>query len=617
MNMHQLQASKPPRRSLWAMTVWTSAVLWALPCYGQLVVDQSGGGTHTTIQSAINAASDGFEIIVAPGVYFERINFLGKAVQVTSVAPLDAAIVAATVIDGGDGGHAVTFTSGETPQSVLTGLTVRNGNAVHGGGIYCINGSSPVIQRNVIRENFSVLHGGGIHIGSDSTPLVYANTIMDNVCEGRGGGIYAESSASVISANTIQSNRAGCSSGGGIHLDAGADGVVIEKNLILENQSTFGGGIQIERCSPNIVRNRIIANFSNPRGAAISFVDGGGVFESNVVAGNRSLIAAAAEFNNSDVLVRQNTFAGNWSEQSGAVLAINGSSVEMSGNIVAFQPGAALQALAPSSIHFDYGCLFGNDGGDAAGNVTLGSGIVVSDPLLVSVGAWTTGGTTPGPICGGVVQLEASLNGAGSETGDVSYRFGPDGIRFALDIRGFSAGDYSVTAMGQLVGQITADSQGRGRLRFDSDDGTMPMDFPALAAGDVVSVSSIVTGSLKSVAMVLDSFWSFGDEHLSQNSPCLDASTNGIMGMTDVDGQPRRHGAFTDIGADERTPAGNGDADNDDDVDLLDVALMQRCIASPEFGLRTPQCVAVDVNGDAAINGTDWSMIANLVIGPQ
>lgn len=612
MNIHPHHASKQPRCSLWAL-----AFLWALPCYGQLVVDQSGSGTHTTIQSAINAASDGFEIVVAPGVYFERIDFLGKAVQVISVAPLDAAIVAATVIDGGDGGHVVTFASGETPQTVLCGLTVRNGNAVHGGGIYCINGSSPVIQRNVIRENFCVLHGGGIHISSDSSPFVYANTITENVCEGRGGGIYAESSASVISANIFQSNRAGCSSGGGIHLDAGADAVLIENNLILENQSTFGGGAQIEHCSPSIVRNRFIANVGNPRGAAISFVDGGGIFESNVVAGNRSLIAAAAEFNNSDVLVRQNTFAGNWSEQSGAVLAINGSRVEMSGNIVAFQRGAVLQALAPSSIRFDHGCLFGNDGGDAAGNVTFGSGLVLSDPMLVNVGGWTPGGPLPGPICGGVVQLQASLAGAGSASGDASYRFGPDRVRFTVEIGGFSAGVYDVTAGGQLVGQITADSGGDGQLRFDTEDGTMPAGFPELAIGDAVSVSSVINGVLDSVAMTFDIVWSSGDEHLLPGSPCIDASTHGAVAIADVDGQPRQHGALPDIGADEATPAGAGDVDGDGDVDLADLAQLQRCLASPVFGLRSPTCVAVDINGDATITSTDWSLCSELVTGPR
>jgi hypothetical protein len=37
-----------------------------------------------TIQSAINAASNGDTVVVAPGTYTENINFLGKAITVES-----------------------------------------------------------------------------------------------------------------------------------------------------------------------------------------------------------------------------------------------------------------------------------------------------------------------------------------------------------------------------------------------------------------------------------------------------------------------------------------------------------------------------------------------------
>src|SRR5262245_56070479 len=97
-----------------------------------------------TIQGAINAASNGDLVQVAPGTYIENINFLGKAIRVASEQGPEV-----TIIDGNQAGPVVTFASGETAQSVLNGFTVRNGKAavspiLEGGGIRIAN-SSPTI----------------------------------------------------------------------------------------------------------------------------------------------------------------------------------------------------------------------------------------------------------------------------------------------------------------------------------------------------------------------------------------------------------------------------------------------------------------------------------------
>jgi len=41
-------------------------------------------GDQATIQGAINAANNGDTVLVAPGTYFENVNFNGKAITVTS-----------------------------------------------------------------------------------------------------------------------------------------------------------------------------------------------------------------------------------------------------------------------------------------------------------------------------------------------------------------------------------------------------------------------------------------------------------------------------------------------------------------------------------------------------
>src|SRR5262245_66446559 len=75
-----------------------------------------------TIQDAIAAAANGDTVQVAAGTYVENLNFLGKAVLVTSEQGPDV-----TIIDGNSAGPVVTFATSEARQSVLNGFTVRNG----------------------------------------------------------------------------------------------------------------------------------------------------------------------------------------------------------------------------------------------------------------------------------------------------------------------------------------------------------------------------------------------------------------------------------------------------------------------------------------------------------
>jgi hypothetical protein len=67
----------------------------------------------STIQQGINVAATGDTVLVAPGTYFENINFLGKAITVQSEQGSDV-----TMIDGHNtSGPLVTFQSGETQAS--------------------------------------------------------------------------------------------------------------------------------------------------------------------------------------------------------------------------------------------------------------------------------------------------------------------------------------------------------------------------------------------------------------------------------------------------------------------------------------------------------------------
>jgi len=118
-------------------------------------------GDQPTIQAAINAASNGQTVLVAPGTYTENINFNGKAITVISSGGPSV-----TTIDGGQQGAVAAFTSGEGLSSVLSGFTIQNGvttfgNGYKGGGVY-ISNAAPTIENNKIIYNQGCI---GIGIG--------------------------------------------------------------------------------------------------------------------------------------------------------------------------------------------------------------------------------------------------------------------------------------------------------------------------------------------------------------------------------------------------------------------------------------------------------------------
>ncbi len=192
---------------------------------------------YPTLQAGIDAAVDGDTVLVAPGVYFQTIDFRRKNITVTSTDPDDPRIVSYTVLKGDANGSVVTFAGGQTSQAVLAGFTITGGGGtLHpelggndterlymGGGIYCSR-SSPTITKNVIVRN------EGLFRISESQMQV-------DLCFG--GGIGCWQCSPMITYNTIRNNSA--------YVGAGIIGYfgepTIHNNMIFENSAYLGGGL--------------------------------------------------------------------------------------------------------------------------------------------------------------------------------------------------------------------------------------------------------------------------------------------------------------------------------------------------------------------------------------
>ncbi|MCG3125722.1 MAG: hypothetical protein CHACPFDD_00548 [Phycisphaerae bacterium] len=106
-----------------------------------------------------------------------------------------------------------------------------------------------------------------------------------------------------------------------------------------------------------------------------------------------------------------------------------------------------------------------------------------------------------GGTCGdGSTQVATTLTSSGGAEGEMEYRDLPGGCkRFRARVENFAAATtFSVFINGVDVGQITTDSRGRGELRYDTEDGTFPADFPGITVGDVGDVGHVATGTFGS-----------------------------------------------------------------------------------------------------------------------
>ena len=213
------------------------AALSPLPASGATYqVKRDGTGDFTTIQAAIDVAVDGDVILVHPGTYYENIRFEGKNITLRSLDPEDDAIVASTVIDGGQNGSVVRFAGTEDERCELSGLTITNGQSDYGGGI----------------------HGGRYHAGA----VITGCTISGNGVTYFGGGLYRCSGP--ISNCTITGNSAAW--GGGLFCCIGT----ISNCTINGNSAYYGGGL----CDCWAISNCTIISNSAGEGGGVYGCDG-------------------------------------------------------------------------------------------------------------------------------------------------------------------------------------------------------------------------------------------------------------------------------------------------------------------------------------------------------
>lgn len=215
-------------------------------------VDDDGKADFDNIQAALDAASDGDEIIVMPGSYTSSqeghvVNMLGKEVLLLGAGGQEV-----TIIDGQGLRRGIACFNGETNKTVIDGFTITNGYAKQfdyngnnevnfwedsgagmmnyqsdvtldncsffgnttiseAAGMFNYN-SNPVLT-NCNFESNSAFSGSGMY-NKDSSPTLIGCTFINNTAD-YGGGIYNFSSEPTLT-NCEFTNNTAYNSGGGM-----------------------------------------------------------------------------------------------------------------------------------------------------------------------------------------------------------------------------------------------------------------------------------------------------------------------------------------------------------------------------------------------------------------
>jgi predicted outer membrane repeat protein len=226
------------------------------------VVNPDGTGDYPTIQAAINAVGTGDIIELTDGIFTgggnRGIDFLGKAITVRS----QSGNPEACIIDCQQADRGFLFSSNEGPESVLEGVTVRNGSAGnYGGAVYCSVGS-PTITNCVFSDNWGAQHAGAMLCFGGSAPTVEGCVFQGNATNLCGGGLLCwESSSPTLNGCTFAGNSANAA-GGGIFCSDSSIPIITSCTFWGNATNGAGAGVCYEE-GPLALENCIIAFSTN------------------------------------------------------------------------------------------------------------------------------------------------------------------------------------------------------------------------------------------------------------------------------------------------------------------------------------------------------------------
>jgi len=643
------RSSNYGRRSLSAMMcVWAATVVTLALCgeaIGQttLYVDDDnypgpGSGSlvdpFCSIQDAIIASLDGDTVEVAPGTYFEAIDFIGKAITLRSRDGAATTIIdAMSVPDTGSGVSVVRCVSEETAATVLDGFTITGGtgdttaaspNSL-GGGMYNV-GSSPTITNCKFIGNTADF-GGGMYnrIASNPTLIncIFSGNTGNSTSEiGAGAGMRNFVSSPILTNCIFSDNKAANGSGGGMsnHLSD----VTLKSCMFIGNIATQSGGGMFSHCS----RPKLTHCIFNENTATLG--GGGGVC--NIIS---TQTARHCKFSRNNALVG----GGMHNESSISISTF----CTFSDNTAAILGGGMNNSHSPRTTVTN--CLFSGNAADLGGGMFNDSDTTLTNCKFIANIANSGGGMRNASGNPTIINCTFSGNYASNNGGAIENFFANPILAnsvFYGNTSNDGGGMYNGRSSNvEVINCIMWDDRPNEIINvIFSDlfnaDGTTTIAYSNIeGSGGSAAYDTLLGidggGNIDADPLFVDPLGADGvagtvddDLRLMASSPSIDAADYDAYlsvggGLVDLDGKDRvidnmsiidtgvGSVTFLDMGAYEYGPREIDSCRADGIIDLSDLENLDGCLAGPSGGVGLG-CGCVDFNVDEHLDLRDVAL---------
>jgi predicted outer membrane repeat protein len=283
-----------------------SATTWHVP------------GDAATIKGGIGLASANDTVLVACGTYYEHDIRLKSGVCLRSETG-DASCV---TIDA-QGQDRVIYCRFVASTASIEGFTITGGDAYDGGGLYCLDNSSPMVRNCVITGNLATDRGGGVHCYTNSSPTFVNCTIAGNSAESGGGMHCLDNSDPTLTDCTFSDNSA--TSGAGMSCYNYCTPTFANCTFSDNVASMIGGGIQISReCEATFTDCTISSNTADSRGGGMITSFGGSAILTNCTFSGNSSVRGAGMALGGNATLTNCSFAGNSAINDGGAMMLSG-----------------------------------------------------------------------------------------------------------------------------------------------------------------------------------------------------------------------------------------------------------------------------------------------------